>query len=1068
MIPVSTKFKNAQNADSNLPVSKVELLLGNYANAAAYGTTAASSGDFSADYPASGAIDGDRTEINCGPASAADNDIGLSSWKSSGVPDNGDTVTLTLTFSQSRTINRIKLYHRASHGLKTYKLSYWNGAWVDFAATSNIVAPGQTSIVTVGELDVIDFTEISTTQIKLTVTATQVSHDKAEVVEFEVYRKVDITDRVTGVKVSRSRDYKLANPMASSIQIDCENDDRFFSVSHAPTVSEVASGYVNSEISPGMGLIVQFGFNLYDPAFEYVGSFVGEADSVNIKPKDRSAVIVGRDGMKSLINKIDSSKLKTGVDISEAVRYVLNRANVSDYEMSIDSAGVTLYYFFSSGQDALSTIRDLVEATPDAFFYFDEYGVATFKPYAGTSNLSKIFTSEDDFEAGTFTCISTIDGTDSIKVPFLFSPLLSSGTPSGDALVSGTQLKLPEFQDPSLSAGSGSLVPDLSAIQLPIGPPTVWRQMVTTKAGRIATVSAHVRFDVAARYRMGIYSDSGGTPTDCLWQGVVHGSTSGSFFVSESPGFYVTAGSYWIALSCDARYVPVLPSGVTISSFGPTRTFYSGNVAWLSSGAVINTYTNTATWTPHIGGTFVADAFSYFGSWMSPSYDSYSLQTGTAAELIDSISIPSGGSGTVYLDASDDNTNWNWTWSQASPNGTYPQTITNHRYWRLRIDIAYTGNAPSTTPIAYAPSFYFSNVGTWISTSIDCSVDVISYGNLVATVTLNGGTIVFYTRSSTDGMAWNAWTVCANGGPINSPVLRYLQIEAILTLPPALTLTPAVFDITANWTAKTGSSKYPDPPASFTFRFDGTLLDLEQEVADTLGGDTAIINEASVQAQPLVLTGADSDTAWQGTVGSPPENISVTYPLAVTSGVDLILYPVISGGMDISNMSGANPAAVVVTFAGGASGSWEFLSIHPTMPILKITITGSGIITDLRVVGKKFSNANYWQAQTANDAASIAKHGTRHVDISNPWIVSAGIALQKAQALVASSKEPKSYIPSCIVRPTWNIQDGDRVTLVDQNTDLPIPLSTDFIVAGVEQEFNTSNIQTSLVLLKIP
>ena len=71
MIPVSTKFKNAQNADSNLPVSKVELLLGNYANAAAYGTTAASSGDFSADYPASGAIDGDRTEINCGPASAA-------------------------------------------------------------------------------------------------------------------------------------------------------------------------------------------------------------------------------------------------------------------------------------------------------------------------------------------------------------------------------------------------------------------------------------------------------------------------------------------------------------------------------------------------------------------------------------------------------------------------------------------------------------------------------------------------------------------------------------------------------------------------------------------------------------------------------------------------------------------------------------------------------------------------------------------------------------------------------------------------------------------------------------
>ena len=100
-LPVSAAFVAAVNADVNRPKAKVELVLGNYASAAAYGTVAAASGA-AANYPAAGAIDGDRTEINVGPASGADNDVGQSSWQSTVDPDTTPQ-TLTLTFTEART-----------------------------------------------------------------------------------------------------------------------------------------------------------------------------------------------------------------------------------------------------------------------------------------------------------------------------------------------------------------------------------------------------------------------------------------------------------------------------------------------------------------------------------------------------------------------------------------------------------------------------------------------------------------------------------------------------------------------------------------------------------------------------------------------------------------------------------------------------------------------------------------------------------------------------------------------------------------------------------------------------
>jgi hypothetical protein len=79
--PVSPEFKAAQSRRTRHPKKEVFIVGRNMASPTR-GASIVSSGDFSADYPAAGAIDGDRTHINYGPAAGADNGKGRSGWRS--------------------------------------------------------------------------------------------------------------------------------------------------------------------------------------------------------------------------------------------------------------------------------------------------------------------------------------------------------------------------------------------------------------------------------------------------------------------------------------------------------------------------------------------------------------------------------------------------------------------------------------------------------------------------------------------------------------------------------------------------------------------------------------------------------------------------------------------------------------------------------------------------------------------------------------------------------------------------------------------------------------------------
>lgn len=1334
MLAVTNAFKTAEKADVNQIATTIQLLLGNYANAAIYGTTAtASSTDGSGNYPASGAIDGDRTEINVGAASGADNDVGLSSWRSSTAPDTTPQ-TLKLNFQSQRKINRIKLYHLASHGLKTYKLSWSNddSAYTDFAATSDIVSAGQTSITTVGTLDTIDFTEITCQYVKLTINHTQVAAEAANVVEIECYRKVDITSRVKGIKTSRARDYKLSNPIASSFQIICDNSDRFFSPSHVPSSSEITSGFVNSELSPGIGVILKLGFD-YGGSTEVVSSFVGNVDRLVANSANFETTIEGRDPMKSLINKVTSSKLKTSADISTNLKYILNIANISNYEMSLDTTGITLDYFFTNNESILTTVRNLVIGSGDAIFYFDESGIATFKIYLSSVPQTHIDSSQADFNAGTvLTNIDTVSTAGQIQRKwFLIDDFTDNEytsnpiwTPrnqisshvdtsqadfqSATALTNIDSISVPgqisrkwfvidDFSDSNYTSNPVWSVWDGNYGSFPPFPANHWsinagafnyQPLATGDEGRANISSIQSTGTWQCRYQIndqalqscqiqmiimanGIFSDFG--PKGRLGQGYCVAITNvitgtGPFFANlkisinriEATGILTELASTGIGF-LNGNYHTIR---LTRDSSGNMSAYFDGA---FQVSATDNTYTSSLYFGLKANLTTVNPSANFDDIYYSPSVDGSSTAVNSQAviesEVIDqsatisaegiltaTTAIPSGcaiffytatstdgvnfdayvavtngaaiGSTVkryikwkaILVSVDDDNNHHNnfttpsiqdvtlkWTVSnfavvsnklkfapgtsnvrvdidtpiqeetgtfrvniqmtvgsatgeiarmyfltsgydatlntyidgyyvevnQAAGSlslykidgaGTRTQLSTfamaiNGSQHSLRVtrtaaglmtvywdEVSKTSATDTTFTIGDVLGFevdpnsdqngnttfddiYFSQQvdGTGaISTAqavfesqvTDMTAGVQSLGIFQATVSTPAGcSINFFTATSADNVTYDAYVATSPSAAIASAVKRYIKWKAVLICPQdsagnnANLNTPTIFDVTVNWFTGSNSPKYPSS-VSYTFRFDSSLLDVEQTLSDMLGGDTAIINDVLVQAQPLVLSGADADLQWQGTVQTPPVAISVTNPLAVSNGTYTYRLA-LSNGMDTSRMSGASPAAATVTFAGGAAGTWKFTTISPTHAILQITITNPGNITALTVNGKSFVNSTYIAQQNSTDSKSIAIYGDRQLSIINPYIVNAAIATLIAARIVSNQKNPITFISRCTVLPTFSLQVGDRVTIVDYQLDF----SADYIAIGVNQlvkcDVASAGAQTDLVLLKV-
>lgn len=1104
MISVSTKFKTAQNADVNTPTAKVQLLLGNYFSASGYGSTVASNGDDgSGNFPAAGAIDGDRTEINVGAASGADNGVGKSSWRSAANPSGGSPAVLTTTLTASKTLNRIKVYHLSTNWITSYDLRYWNGSsYVVFAATADIVSGGQVSIPnrTAGGVDVVDFPDIASNLWRIQIYTVHSGH--SDLVEIEGYRRVDITSRVKGIKVSRQRDYKIDNPLASTIELDVINSDRFFSFSHVPTAAEVTAGFVNQELLPNMGILVSWGFLYTNAVPELVTGFVGYTDRITVKPATRDAVISGRDSMKILLNKPnDSSNLKTSQDISALIKYMLNRSDISNYEMALDTTGINVDTFFTDQASILDTIRDLAQASGDSLFFFDETGIATFKFYTQNVANSHLYSSEADWESGSQSntdttsfpgqlaiafaeYVITTGVNDSLDFTYHGAPVtgvatIAAGTYNSIfALAAAVNTAVHAFQTALNATVNGTKIEILIAsgtLDLLIASganhaKTAYPILGWTGASNITGASTSVTAPIIAPPTTGeVYDNLSSISPD--WTtfntGAITWNTSGGMFntagsINGDGSIYRTcfgAVRYW---QYDYQFDPTGVSGGFASAdagfffFADTFNYSATNHTLPQNGYLLNAQATPGASAPNaslsllkvVGGVIVGTAIATFA---------YAEDNSTHTITINRDPF---GNFTIQRDGTTVITVTDTTFQGGTYVGFYTATFN-----AISSPFTHFDNL-------YMPPTGFPYSGELILPALDTGLTTIAFGTLDPTDFTNNGTIAYATRSSPDNITFSSYVPLSGTNQIQSPVARYLQIKIDMEANNGTIYTigdPRILDLTANWTSGSGSPKYPSSgPDVPVLAFNSTMLDVQQELADNLGGDTAIINDVFVQAQPLVLEGLDADTVWQGTIGSPPTPISAGTPLTVTAGVPVVVMPYISGGMDISRMSGASPAALVVTFASSATGSWVATRIHPTLPIFTITITHNGTITDLRLTGKVYSSTSFIQVQNVTNAPSIALYGDRQLSISNSWVGSAALALTIANSILSNFDSPVSYIPNLLIRPYFNMQIGDRITVVDVNLDL----SADYINVGLDQQYSVNDmqgtIQTTIKALKVP
>jgi len=123
---------------------------------------------------------------------------------------------------------------------------------------------------------------------------------------------------------------------------------------------------------------------------------------------------------------------------------------------------------------------------------------------------------------------------------------------------------------------------------------------------------------------------------------------------------------------------------------------------------------------------------------------------------------------------------------------------------KVQYDVTLTSSDGVTNPKVYDVRIdYSKSDGNLISQPHDCGTDIVAWGRLEASHTLNGQTIDYAVRTSSfvAGLSDADWCPVVSGGFITAPVNRYVQWKATLTTTDG-TKTPVVDDITVYYSCK--------------------------------------------------------------------------------------------------------------------------------------------------------------------------------------------------------------------------------------------------------------------------
>ena len=935
MITTSAGFKAAQAAAVNKPRTKVFLFLGDYARL----QTAASSTPFSADYPAAGAVNGDRTEINIGPATGADNGVGQASFKSAGIPDNGDSVYFQVSFAAAKYINYIKLYQRQNHGLSEYWIdALMDGVWQPIAhrvtggGAGGIVGPatqpagfgnepfGDTPFgspwppyveneypLTLAAID-LGF-DVLAAGIRVRALHTQVALDLAEIVELEAYRKIDITSRVVSWDIEKKRDFKFQNSLAYTATLVTDNSDQFFSSGYVPTDAERMAGFGNEDLISGVGINVQAGFEV-NGADELVDQFTGFVDDLFTDTPNRQCNITARDFTQFLLARKDYSRAKFNVLIEDCVQYILNRYGVSNYEMDVADTYRRLVVFFSNGAFGLDIIRDLAKAATDGDFFVSESGVPTFKNFASANEFS--INSYDKWAAGTtITNVALDNPKGCIRRNYVYD----------------------HFNADALDATLWNTVQDIGenpieTVNIATPPETEYALHVLANSRKNASVAPET---ITQKELTSVLPFSANDPVNIWFD--LHLANLSNAINQSNDGIFVEIG---LNTGADQNAVTAYGAAPVMNKVGYYLIFQQGKAGGSFEG-------DSTLRIIRVNAAGTRTVIAHLANWGIPTTPTrYCLQK-------------NGSVWTVYAAGA----------SILSATETGAQ-ITGLKYAQLAIfaSTAYTLHSDATSISA---DVYFQNIlygystgstATYISQIVDRGTNITAAGTFSAQYYATAsGAAAFSVRFSDDGISWGAWLAVSPPADLSGysgATKRYAQakVEMSGSLTTDVEL-PIIAEIAFDWGET--NAKY-SPVADFDLQ--GQLLGSQLKRTNTLAGENVLYNSFKISSTMPSLVGNDTDILFSFFDFSG--FISALKPKYISA--DTVLDALIPDGMDTSFMAGANPASIVAVYKSGTiSTSYVFTS--PTKPKILVSVSSPAVITDLHLQGKKWDRTEKFTYQ---------------------------------------------------------------------------------------------------------
>lgn len=453
MLTPSPNFNALRERPGNHITQKCVIDIGNFA-LRSKGAFATASSQYSADWPASGVVNGDRTHINAGAASASENKLGGSVWRGSAVSDGSGNIAenILVDLGIPRRINRIRLifwpgstkngnlgsiapkdflikrdgnvdsgYGDGGFGLDdpSYNgLPYGGGSlivpWTGLVDKSPEIGKSPVTIasgqVTGSTNDMVVFEDPlpqTCQKIQIFITKLQAAGANARIVAIEITLAVDISDAVTAMSRQMVKDYHLERRQATLLQLTLRNHDGRFNDRMVPTDAQVETGFFNNYIRPNLEIRYFAGFSGVNAQM-----FSGFVDIWKPLSSAKSVALQARDFYKFLVKPTISTPIKSGWSLEALVELVANYQNFPSNLMILDTTTIYPTLFAPNAESVRSVLNKLQDATGDAEIYFDAFGRLNFRSYLSIIKHIWLQSSQADFQAGT-----NVNNTDAVAVP---------------------------------------------------------------------------------------------------------------------------------------------------------------------------------------------------------------------------------------------------------------------------------------------------------------------------------------------------------------------------------------------------------------------------------------------------------------------------------------------------------------------------------------------------------------------------------------------------------------------------------------------------------------------------